>query len=43
MFCSPAAFGCSGNAIEVGTIPLTHATPGGWQASWPMLELNVST
>ena len=43
MFVSPAWFGCSGNAADVGTIPLTHATPGGLHASWPMLEFQVST
>src|SRR5437588_12058756 len=43
MFCSPIWFGCRGNATELGTIPLTHAVPGGLQASCPTLEVNVST
>ena len=43
MFASPSWFGWSGNAAEVGTIPLTQATPGGLHASCPMLEFQVST
>jgi hypothetical protein len=40
MFASPAALGCSGNAAEERTMPLTQASSA--HAPWPMLELNVS-
>lgn len=43
MFASPIWLGWRGKAADVGMIPLTQATPGGLQASWPMLEFQVST